>query len=224
MKVLCLISIVILTAVASFSMPAVSVSAHFDLNSIYGSVSENTVSDNSTRVLYDIEQSILDLQSSIDNGISLLSDYTSYSGIIPDLYINYMRYVLSWSVINDKYVAFTSYYRLNNTNYSYYVIAVGDISFSGGVFSGNDVDVYEFFPNVTSFSSNSNYRHSIQSSFSFSPTGQLCFTDITSDYPDIRGQSDRFSFSFLVISALFVSFYVFTKFGWRNASRRKMLR
>lgn len=192
--------------------PAVCRAESFSLVDIYDTVSDNDL-DSSTRPLLDY-----------DDLIMLLSNYPAYQGTIPDLYINYMRYVLSWSTIDDKYVAFVSYYTLNSSTRVYYTIVLGDIKFQNGRFSGNGVDVYEFFPNIDSYNSYSNYRHSIKSTFSYSPGNQLCFTDITSSYPDLRGQSDKFSFIFLVILAIFISFYVFTKFGFRNAPRRRILK
>lgn len=203
--------LILAIAGCTLACPAM-VSYAVDLSTIYDSVSENDI-DDSTRTLLDY-----------DDLIMLLSNYNSYQGTIPDLYINYMRYVLSWSNIDDNYVAFVSNYTINSSNRVYYVIALGDITYFSGRFTGNDVDVYEFFPNSDSFNSYSNYRHSIQSTFSYSPNNQLCFTDLTSNYPDLRGQSDKFSFIFLVILAIFICFYTFTKFGWRNVPRRRILK
>lgn len=146
------------------------------------------------------------------NDIMELQAYSSYDGVIPEPYLTYMKDILSWSTIDDKYVAFVSSYYLNNRYYSYYVLALGDITFNGSYFSGSDVDVYTFYPTVTTFSG-TNYNHSIQSSFSYSPAGYLCFTDLSSNYPDIRGSTNRYLFIIIIFLALVLLFYTFTKFG-----------
>lgn len=159
--------------------------------------------------------------SSLDNDISLLSDYSGISYSIPELYLTYMRDVLSWSTLGDNYVAFPSTYVLYNNTYTYYILVIGDITFSGSRFYGSDVDVYEFFPQVTSFSGNSNYRHSIQASFSFVPGASLCFTDLSSNYPNIRGTTNNYLFIIIVILVFVILFYTITKFGWGNISIRR---
>lgn len=167
--------------------------------------------------LYSISETL----SSLTDDISLLSDYSGITYSIPELYLNYMRDVLSWSTLGDHYVAFPSSYVLYNNTYTYYILVVGDLSFSGSVFSGSDVDFYEFFPQVTSFSGNSNYRHSIQATFSFRPNASLCFTDLSSNYPNIRGTTNNYLFIILVILALAITFYTISKFGWGNPTFRR---
>lgn len=161
-----------------------------------------------------------------DEIVSILSDiqeyqsYSSYEGVIPEPYYTYMKDILCWSTLSDNYVAFVSSYYYSNRNYNYYVLALGDLSFNGSVFTGSDVDVYEFYPTVTGYSS-TNYKHSIQSSFSYVPSGYLCFTDLSSNYPDLRGVSNRYLLVILVVFALVVLFYTFTKFGFGNVTFRR---
>lgn len=165
-----------------------------------------------------------ELLSSLENDIALLSDYSGITNAIPELYLDYMRDVLSWSTLGDKYVAFSSSYVLYNNTYTYYVLVVGDITFSGSAFSGSDVDVYEFFPQVTTFSGNTNYRHSIQATFSYRPNGYLCFTDLSANYPNIRGTTNNYLFIIIVILSFVITFYTVTKFGWGNAAIRRRSR
>lgn len=186
------------------------------LSDIY-TVSDNCVStdstDYSTRTFYDY-----------DDLIMLLNDYSGSTGLISQQYLDYFRSCLSWSTLNDHYVAFvTTYIYGNNTRYKY-VIAIGDISFSGITFSGSGVDVYEFYPNSDSVNNYRNYYHTLQSSFSFTDTGGLVFTDLSSLYPDLRSRSEKYIYTILFVMALIVCFYTFTHFGWRNAKRRPILK
>lgn len=195
------------------------------------SISTNDISFISS-IYSDFDSSFHDLNSTIldfNDSISLLSDYTGYNGSIPEPYYSYLKDCLSWSLPGDNYVAFPSSYYYNNRNYVFYVIAISDSLVFNGSFSGSDVDVYEFFPSPSSHNGNISFRHSIQSTFSFSPNGQLCFTDLSSSYPDLRGLSNRYLFVMLCIIALVIVFYTLTKFGWgnvhirRRSGRRKFL-
>lgn len=174
----------------------------------------------------DIDYTMPDYDSQFDEIINILSDiqeyqsYGSYDGVIPEPYLTYMKDILSWATLSDNYVAFVSSYYYSNRTYNYYVLALGDISFNGSSFTGTAIDVYEFYPTVTGYSG-TNYKHSLQSSFSYAPSGYLCFTDLSSSYPDLRGQTNRYLLVLLVVLALFVSFYTFTKFGFGNVSFRR---
>lgn len=184
----------------------------FDLNDVYVTVSDNDL-DDSTRVLIDY-----------DDLIDLFSNYNNMTGVIPSQYMDYLRSCLSRATLNDHYVAFVSNYTVNGLVRVYYVIAIGDISINGSTFTGSGVDVYEFFPNVDSFNGYSNYRYFLQRSFSFTSSGGLVFTDLSSSYPDLRTISDRYLFVALTVLALSVTFYTFTKFGWHNLRRRQVLK
>lgn len=203
---------ILCVAVIAFMQSAtLSYAFDFDLVDLYDvSVSDN---DLSTRTLVDY-----------DDFIELLSNYTNYQGVIPAQYMDYLRSCLSWSTLNDHYVAFVSSYTVSSSVRSYYVIAIGDLSLNGNTFVGSAVDVYEFFPSTDSFNRYSNFRHTIQSTFSFTSSGGLVFTDLSSAYPDLRTSSDKYLFTALVILAIVICFYVFTKFGWRNVGHRRVLK
>lgn len=217
----------------AFMRPAtVSYAYEEDISVSTNSISSNDISFFSS-IYSDVGSSFSDFNSTIldlNDNISLLSDYSGYNGSIPEPYYSYLKDCLSWSLPGDNYVAFPSSYYYNNRNYVYYVIAISDsLVFNGSYFSGSDVDVYEFFPSPSAYNGNISFRHSIQSSFSFSSNGQLCFTDLSSSYPDLRGLTDRYLFVMLCIIALVIVFYTITKFGWgnvhirRRSSRRKFL-
>lgn len=159
----------------------------------------------------------------LNDDIMLLNEYGGYSGAIPEPYYTYLKDCLSWSSPFDYYVAFVSSYYLDNRTYNYYVIAVSDtLSFSGSRFSGTDVDVYEFFPTSTSYSGYGTFRHTLQPTFGYSPGSQLCFTDLTSSYPDLRGLHNRYLFVMLCIFATIIAFYTLTKIiGYNVHFRRK---
>lgn len=205
-----IILLLIIAAGCTFMCPAAVASAA-GLSDIYDTVSDNDLQD-ATRPLIDY-----------DDLIMLLNSYTGYTGTIPVQYIDYMRSCLNWSAYGDHYVAFVSSYVVNNNTRSYYVIAIGDISYNQSVFAGNGVDVYEFYPNIDSYNGYSNYRHTIQGSFSYRPTS-LCFTDLTPDFPDLRLTTDKYLYVILAVMACCLCFYTFTKFGWHNLRRRKVLR
>lgn len=158
----------------------------------------------------------------LNDEVSLLSDYSGITTAIPTTYLDYMRDVLSWSVYGEKYVAFSSSYYLYNNTYTYYVLVVSDtLTWNGSRFTGSDVDVYEFFPQITNYTGNSNYRHTIQSFFSYSPNGFLCFTDLSSEYPNIRGTTNNYLFLFTCIFALALIFYTVSSFGFGNRHFRR---
>lgn len=180
-----------------------------------GSVSDNDIDPSAGENGSELYSELLRILGDIE----LLQNYNSYEGVIPEPYLTYIKDTLLWQGLDDHYVAFVSSYYLNNRYYPYYVLALGDITFSGSSFSGRDVDVYEFYPSVTTYSG-TNYRHSIQSSFSYVPSGYFCATDLSSNYPDIRGE--RFFLICLLILALFaVTFFTITKFGFGNHSFRR---
>lgn len=163
-----------------------------------------------------------DLMVDYDYLVDLLSAYGSNPGIISEPYLTYIRSCLSWCTVNDKYVAFVSSYTYGNSSYTYYLCAIGDISYDGTTFSGQDVSVYQFFPNANAYG---NYRFRIQPTFSYTPgpygSTSLCFTDISSDFPDIRGQSTKYIYVILCIFALVIVFYTITKFGFGNVHIRR---
>lgn len=183
-----------------------------------GTVSGNDISD----MIPDFPDYSVELQ----NIYMLLSDwmeiqsYNSADGTIPEPYLSYIKGCLSWSGIHDNYVAFVSQYYLNNRYYNYYVIAIGNITYSSGVFVGSDVDVYTFYPTVTT-STGTNYRYELQSSFRYAPSGYLCFTDLSSSYPDLRSQDTKYLFVIVTIIACAVVFYTVTKFGFGKVNFRR---
>lgn len=226
------------------TMPGVIDTPIIELDGVnFDTVSGNEISD----MMPDIEQPIVDLDD-VDSSLSgnaiefypdipdytddlqgiyavlsdivELSSYSAADGTIPEPYLSYVRGCLSWSGIHDNYVAFVSSYYLNNRTYTYYVCAVGDITYSSGSFTGSDVDVYTFYPNVTT-SSGTNYRHDLQSSFSYSPNGYLCFTDLSSDFPDLRTQDTKYLFVLVTVCAAAIIFYTVTKFGFGKVNFRR---
>lgn len=171
-------------------------------------------SDNYDAAASDLS-SILEQLQIIDNDtlIELLSAYGSNTGVINEPYLTYIRSCLSWCTMTDKYVAFVSSYTYGNSTYSYYVCAIGDISYNGSIFTGSDIDVYSFYPNANLYG---NFRHDIQATFSYAPGNSLCFTDISSNFPDIRGQDTKFLYAFLCVLGIVIVFYTVTKFGFGN--------
>lgn len=209
-------SILIAGVIVLAQSPAI-VCAHSSIIDIYSSTDStvSTVSDNSTRPLVDY-----------DDLIVLLSDYQSATGTTSDLYLQYYKYVLSTASYGDHYVAFSSTYNLNNRSYTYYIIALGDLDYNAGTrtFNGSGVDVYKFYPNADSYNGYVNYNHSIDSAFSYTFSGGITFTDLSSDFPDLRTQDVKYLYVMLSVTACAVTFYTITKFGWRNASRRRQYR
>lgn len=162
-----------------------------------------------------------------DDLIMLLSNYAGTNGTISDLYLQYFKGVLSWSSYGDHYVAFSSSYVYNGSNTRvYYVIAVGDLTYNAGTrtFSGSGVDVYKFYPNADQGNGYINYSHVVDNNFSYTFSGSITFTDLSSAFPDLRSQSTRYLYVILSVMALMLCYYTFTKFGWRNASKRRHLR
>lgn len=173
--------------------------------------------------LLDSQQFIIDYIDGLnllssDNLIELLSSYGSNTGIISEPYLSYIRSCLSWMGVDDNYVAFVSSYTYGNNTYTYYVCAIGDISYSGSYFYADSVSLFSFYPNATPYG---NFRHEFQSNFRYTPANSLCFSNISDSFPDIRGQDTRLIYIIVCFIALFVVFYTVTKFGWRTLRKRR---
>lgn len=184
-----------------------------------------TISGNDISDLPDYSSELADLYALVSElyDFQVMTAYSPAEGTIPEPYLSYVKACLSWCSPHDNYVAFVSQYYYNTRYYSYYVVAIGDITYNGSVFSGSGIDVYTFYPSITGYTS-TNYSHQLQSTFSYNPAGYLCFTDLTSNYPDLRGQQTKYTFTLLCLAVLAIIFYTVTKFGFGNVHLRRRSR
>lgn len=180
-----------------------------------------TVSGNDISVVVDVSEVVLpDLDVVVDilSDIQTMMAYTSYNGNIPEPYYSYMKDVLSWKGYGENYVGFVSSYQYGNNTYSYYVIAVGNITYNGSSFIGSNVRVYRFYPNTNT--GHRSFEFSQESSFSLVPSG-LVFTDLSSNFPDMQGHEFRIRYAELCLLGIVISFYVIGKFFPSSISFRR---
>lgn len=154
-----------------------------------------------------------ELLSLLSDDIELRSSYNSYYGSISSTYVEYFRGYLSRLGFYDHYVC-------SRVSQYDYIFAYGDLTFSGGIFSGSDIMVVTF-----STRDNGTFSSGLQSSFSLNPHSYLVYTDIDSPYPSLATSADMSLRQVVFFIGILVTFYTLTQFlrtgVVRSRSRRR---
>lgn len=149
----------------------------------------------------------------VADGIDLYSSYDTYYGSIGTTYIEYFRGYLSRLGFSDHYVC-------SRVSQYDYIFAYGDLVYSGGIFSGTDIDVVTF-----NTYNNGSFSFDSQSSFSLNPHSYLVYTDIVSPYPSLATSSDVSLRQVVFFIGILITFYTLTQFlrtgVVRSRSRRR---
>lgn len=174
---------------------------------IFDTISDNSISDNSITEEELGSSDNKDTTIIYEYDISPLADYDTYYGSISTTYVEYMRGYLSKLEPDQHYVgARTGQYE--------YIFAFGDINYSNGNFSGNDINVITWNTQNTGY-----FNSSIQSNFSLSVGNYLVYTDLGYDYPSLATSSDISLRQIVYAAAITISFYTLGFMTKRSSTR-----
>ena len=125
--------------------------------------------------------------------------FNIYEGNISNTYTTIFRDLLGKIAIFDDYVFFRS-------GQAEYVCVVGDLTYSGGTFEGDEVMVYRIIID-SDYGSRYSFSHREETDFLLTPTDGLVYSNLGL-YPDLFDSTTYYSLATLILLVVGVFMYL----------------